>query len=44
VIRLTDVLCAYYLTAEGWAVLAAIAFLTVAGPRISNRIASKEQQ
>jgi ABC-type enterobactin transport system permease subunit len=41
---IADLFVAYYLTAEGWAVLAAIAFLTVAGPRISNRIASKEQQ
>lgn len=41
---IADLFAAYYLTAEGWAVLAAIAFLTVAGPRISNRIASKEQQ
>ncbi|MEU1443043.1 hypothetical protein [Streptomyces mirabilis] len=43
-IPIPSLLAACQVSATGWTVLAAFAFLAVFGNRISNRNASKEQQ
>lgn len=43
-IPIPSILAAAHISVTGWTVLAAMAFLAVFGTRISNRIASKEQQ